>query len=287
MKIKDIVEKIKTYHPAIDENSTCDGYKCGSGDWECTGIVSALVPTVDVIKRTIELGANLIITHEPTYYLTPDYSEWKADFANSVQKEKQELLARHDITIWRDHDRMHAHNPDTIFFGVMQELGWEKYYNEKLSGGLPFIYPFVLPQTTVKDLGLFLKEKLQLNGLRYIGNPNDKISKVALVAHLYPNAFYKDGIGGNGYYYDYATQIMSLMEQNGIDAVIPGEIIEWNLLYYIRDAVYQGKPKACFNIGHFNLEELGMKAFAKTLKKLVENKVTVTYVPTKDGFGYM
>lgn len=51
--------------------------------------------------------------------------------------------------------------------------------------------------------------------------------------------------------------------ENGIDAIIPGEIIEWTVLSYIRDAVQLGKNKAVFNIGHFNLEELGMKYAAR------------------------
>lgn len=286
MKIREVIEKIKAYHPAVDEALTCDGYKCGDGENECTGIVSALVPTVNVIKRTIDLGANLLIVHEPTYYLTPDYPEWRANFPNAVQREKQSLLTEHGITIWRDHDRMHAHVPDTIFSGVMRELGWAGYYRSELSEGVPFVYPFVLPQTTVGKLGAFLKEKLRLNGLRFIGDPGDKISKVALIAHLYPNAFGKDGITKDGYN-DYSTSVMRLMEERGIEVVIPGEIIEWNLLYYIRDAVYQGKAKACMNIGHFNLEELGMKSFADTLKTITGNEIPVTYVPSEDGFKYM
>ena len=287
MKIKEIIEKIKAYHPAVDESITCDGYKSGNGENECTGIVSALLPTMEVIKRTIKLGANLLIVHEPTYYLTPDFPEWRGDFENAVQREKRELLEKHHITIWRDHDRMHAHVPDTIFSGVMREFGWEAYYRPELADGVHIVYPFELPRTTVGELGAFLKEKLSLNGLRYIGNATDQVTKVIVAAHLYPNSFPGEGIGPDGYYRDYATLIMRLMEKYNIEAVIPGEIIEWNLLYYIRDAVQQGKNKACFNIGHFNLEELGMKVFADTLKIITNNEMPVTYVPSEDGFSYL
>ncbi len=104
-----------------------------------------------------------------------------------------------------------------------------------------------------------------MNGLRYIGKPEDEIECVALNAHLYPNAFFLDGIGEDGYYRDYVMSIMEQMEKHNIQAIIPSEIIDWTVLAYIRDAVEQGRTKACFNLGHFNWEELGMKDFARKL----------------------
>ena len=35
---------------------------------KCTGIVSALVPTMEVLKKAVELGCNLLVVHEPIYY---------------------------------------------------------------------------------------------------------------------------------------------------------------------------------------------------------------------------
>ena len=44
---------------------------------------------------------------------------------------------------------------------------------------------------------------------------------------------------------------------------------------------------ACYNIGHFNWEELGMKYAAEWIKDLGEKELPVHYVPTGDAFSYI
>ena len=141
-----------------------------------------------------------------------------------------------------------------------------------------------------KDLELTkqeLKEKIGMNGVRIVGNPEDKMKRVAIVAHLYPNSAMVDEIKEDGYYHSYDMEIMKYMETENIDAIIPGEIIEWTILSYIRDAAYMGKHKACFNIGHFNMEELGMKYAADWIGELLNNEIPVNYIPTEDGWTFL
>ncbi len=286
MKNKEVIEKILQYHPPMAGYEGCDGYKSGDPDAECTGVVCALVPTVEVIRKAAALGANLIITHEPIYYMTPDFPQWRGPFENRVYEEKRAILQEKGITVWRDHDHIHVHQPDGIFTGVLKYLGWEDYYRPD-TAGIPMFYPCHLPETTVGELRQYLMEKLHLNGLRYIGDPGAKVSCVGLCAHLYPGGFCPQQGGDSEVYADYATLLMGEMEkENGIEVLIPGEIIEWDILSYIRDAVALGKNKACMNIGHFNLEELGMRYMADWLPGLLDSALPVTYVPTGDIFRY-
>lgn len=286
MKNREVIEKILAYHPALENYAGCDDYKYGDPEAECRGVAVALVPTVDVIRRAAELGCNLLVTHEPIFYQTPDFAEWKGSFPNEIYEEKCRLLDRCGMTVWRDHDHMHAHKPDSIFSGVIRALGWEDYYRPGKNGA-DMCYRFELPATTVRELGAFLMKKLRLNGLRYMGKPDDVITKAALVGHFCPDCFYKEGIGEDGFYHAYAMDVIQMMEQEGIEVIIPGEIIEWTALAYIRDAVALGRTKACLNIGHFNLEELGMADFAERIKELTQGALPVHYVPTRDGFSYL
>ena len=43
---------------------------------------------------------------------------------------------------------------------------------------------FEFPDMTVEKMNALLKEKMCLNGIRYIGNPKDKLKKVAIVGHF-------------------------------------------------------------------------------------------------------
>ncbi len=286
MKISEVLDRVAEYHPDLGPDyAGCDGVKCGDTDRECTGIASALVPTVDVIKRTAEKGYNLLYVHEPTSYLTPDYPDWRADFTCDIYEEKMKLAADNGIVIYRDHDHMHAHTPDSIFTGVLKYMGWEDYLvgtHDKV----PFGYLIEFPEAkTVEEINREFIKKNEMNGTRYIGRPDDKIKRIAIVGHIYPEAFIPSS-EKDGYYTDYSTEIIRAIEKEHIDAIIPGEIIEWNLLSYIRDAISFGKNMACFNIGHYNWEQLGARYAVDWLTEITEGKVPIKYVPNGDMWKY-
>ena len=69
--------------------------------------------------------------------------------------------------------------------------------------------------------------------------------------------------------------------------ILPGEIIDWTVASYVRDAVQQGRNKAMINLGHMNWEELGMKYAKDWISELVENQVPVTYVPSEDMYRFV
>lgn len=286
MKIQEVIDRILAYHPQFPADyAGCDGFKCGDPQAECTGVITAISATIDVIRTAIEKNCNLIVVHEPTFYSTPDYAGWRADFKNEVYDEKAKLLSDHGICVWRDHDHMHAHQPDGIFTGVIKWMGWEQY-QKPVPEGIPFSFYFEIPETTVKDMGELLKEKLRLNGLRYIGDPDGVIRKIALVGHLCVNAFGTDHEDENGYLHEYATEVIRLME-NGVDAIIPGEVIDWTAVSYIRDAHMLGKNKTIYNVGHYNWEEPGMWYAQQWIQELVGNEVPVIFVPAGDIYQFM
>ena len=285
MKNREIIEKILTYHPHLPGYQGCDDWKSGDPEAECTGIVTALVPTVNVIRKTAELGANLLIVHEPAFYTSADKGGWFEDFGNAVYEEKQALIDRHGITIWRDHDHMHAHSPDGIFTGVLKYLGWlGREQADCSTGGFGHCIVDLPEEMTVAELCRHVIDAIGMNGVRYIGNPGDKVRSVAIVGHLYPMDFgikHADGTPA-----EYSVQIIKTLEER-VDVILPGEIIEWTVLSYIRDAVEQGRTKAMIHIGHLNWEELGMKYAQEWISDLIGCKLPVTYVPSGDMYQYV
>ena len=286
MTIQEILDRVSEYHPDLGEDyHGCDEVKFGDCSQECTGIVSALVPTVDVIRRTIELKANLLYVHEPVSYLTLDWPEWKADYKCRIYDEKLKLLKENKIVLVRDHDHMHAHKPDSIFTGVMKYLGWMEYLTEEQK--IPFGYIVCFPKAKkLREINQELIEKIGMQGLRFIGNPEAELKKIAFTGHIYPDAFIPQHFNEDGSWSDYATEIIREMEQDGVECIIPGEVIEWTVLSYIRDGIFLGKNLACINPGHFNWEELGARYAKDWLMELTENKVSVFYVPTGDMWKY-
>jgi putative NIF3 family GTP cyclohydrolase 1 type 2 len=124
---------------------------------------------------------------------------------------------------------------------------------------------------TVRDLARFLKEKLQLNAVRVIGNVDAEISTVAFGGHVYPPVPEQN-----------ATNLL-----NTVDVLIPGELIDWTVTSYARDAAQLGKNKAILHIGHFNSEELGMKYAVNWIKNLIDPGIPVEFVRSGDPYQYV
>jgi putative NIF3 family GTP cyclohydrolase 1 type 2 len=286
MKIQEIIDRVIAYHPEMPADyAGADGIKAGNPDQECTGIAVALVPTVEAIRKAAQLHCNLLFVHEPFNYTSPDEPGWNLDFQNHVFEEKQKLVSENGIVIFRDHDRMHAHQPDSIFTGVIRYLGWEEYYRPD-DHSVPMGFVFELPEMSVRQLSEHLMEKLHLRGVRILGNPDDQVRRAAITGHLTADF---GGIWGNdekGVWHEYGTEVIRAMEE-GVDVIIPLEIIEWTALSYVRDALALGCAKAVINIGHFAGEELGM-AYAKDwLQEITGNEIPVYYVPAGDMYTYL
>ena len=275
MKIKEVIEKILAYHPDLGPDyDGCDNVKCGNIEDECTGIVTALVPTVNVIRKAIELKANLIIVHEPTFYTSKDEGGWFYDFKNEVYEEKRKLLDDNHICIYRDHDHLHTHRPDGIFTGVMKYLGYED--SHELIDDPPFAtYIINFEEKTLKQFCEEICSKVGLNGCRYIGDPDMKIKNAAFVGHLYPNGDMEK---------EYSVETIKVFDY--ADVILPGESIDWTLLSYTRDANQLGKKKAIVMFGHFNMEEFGARYMKDWLPELIGNEVPVTYVESEDMYKY-
>ncbi len=284
MKIKEVVERILEYHPHLPNYKGCDDYKCGDPEAECTGIVTALVPTVNVIKKTIELGANLLVVHEPIFYTSEDGPGWFEDFPCAVYDEKRKLLDDHGIVVWRDHDHMHFHRPDGIFTGVMRYLGWEDYMTLDLDTGSFAHFIVDLPEAvTVRQLCNHLIDGIGLNGVRYIGDPDAVVRSAAFVGHLFPGPCRKTRKDGSPM--EYGVSIIKSLEER-VDVILPGEIIDWTVASYVRDAVQQGRTKAMINLGHLNWEELGMRYAQDWLSELLPDGPSVTYVHSEDMYRF-
>ncbi len=275
MTIQQVIDKIIAYHPPLGDREaiTCDTVKFGDTSIPCTGIATAIYPSPDIIRMAAEAGCNLLVVHEPSFYSHMDPLDWLAD--NQTAHLKMELLREHHMVILRDHDRIHTHIPDGIFYGVVQELGWQQYLktdlNQPSDPSRVFIAEFEMPGIPVAQLAAQIKEKLQLKQLRIIGNRDTIVHKAALGGHLFPNS----------------GKVISAIEQQQIDLLIPLEMIDWEVPCYFKDAGQLGLNKACLQTGHYNGEELGMKYAVNWLRELTGNTLPVVFCPNQDMYDYI
>lgn len=279
MKISEAIRKIKDYHCGvsfghpINEETSRDQVLYGDPEQELTGIVTTCYASVEVIRKAIELGANLIVAHEALFWNHGDHTDWLED--NKTFQAKKALLDQGGITVWRDHDFMHSGIPagegyaDGIFYGFMKVMNWDDYLISDPSLKHP---KFQLPHTTVRELGKKLMEEIGLTGIKIIGSPDAPVHKVWICGHI-------DGHRDN--------DTLKAIEEEDIDTIITLECIDYTVTEYIRDCNMVGRPKTILATGHFNTEEPGMKYMAQWLSTIMGEEIPVTFVPCADMYQFI
>jgi len=265
MNVKDTINAILDACTIDRIPDTCDRLIAGRWDARVTGIATTFMATVDVIRAASARGANLIITHEPTFFTHSDSLDWLE--GDEVYRRKQALIEELGMNIWRFHDHIHSMSPDLIFAGVQRDLGWERYGNPVA----PFLY--TVPATTAAALADQLKERLCIEIVRIVGSPETHVQKVGLL------------IGGGSLGLGSDTMPMEMMRQYDLDVIVAGEILEWTLCAYVRDAAQLGLNKALIVAGHNRTEEAGMKYLPEWLSGVLSG-MPVFFVESGDPYRY-
>lgn len=247
--------------PGAPFADTVDTLKSGNRDVVVTGVVTTMFATVEVIKKAIALGANFIIAHEPTFYNHADDTKWLEN--DSVYRYKKELLDKHGIVVWRNHDYIHSVRPDGVRIGVAEQLGWEKFEN---SDHVVYNLPEAM---SLNGLISDLKKKLNIETVRYIGDLQASCKKVLLM----PGA-----AGGK-------RQIEQVMATQP-DVLVCGEISEWETAEYVRDARAAGKQLSLIVLGHIVSEEPGAAFMVKWLQQKFP-AIKATHIPTGSSLSFL
>ena len=261
LTIQQVIDALLADIPGAPFPHTVDTIKAGDPSQPVKGIVTTMFATDAVIKKTIALGANFIIAHEPTFYSHTDETAWLGD--DSVLKYKRDLLDKHGIVVWRFHDGIHVHKPDGIRMGVMQALGWDTYYDPAAP---PLVQlPDALP---LKDLIDLLKKKLDIGQLKYIGDLTGSGKRIVLAP------------GASG-----GQKQIGWIQQYQPDVMICGELNEWETSEYVRDARYQGQKIALIVLGHSVSEEPGLEWLIPVLGQKAPG-IRATHIPSGDPFAW-
>lgn len=274
MTVKEFVNQVieKTGVTPLEHNKTCDHLIIGNWDMEITGIVTTFMATVDVIKEAIEKGANLIVTHEPTWFNGNDRTQWVEN--DPVYLEKKKLLEENHIAVWRFHDHMHMEKEDGIYRGFEQETGWSKY-RVSVEGELAWFGAiYKIPKTTLLELANFFKETMNMDVVQLVGNPNMSVERVSVL------------VGGGSLGLGEETMPMKHMNDYNIDVAICGDITEWTLSAYVRDATQLGMNKGMLVLGHERSEECGMKHLPQWLESITNN-IPIWFIDAKEPFIYV
>ena len=239
MKAKEFFENL--IKGSTHTGDTCDVLKAGDENKEVKKVAFTMMSTIEVMKKAAEWGADLVITHEPTYY-----HHWDNNITMPIAIEKKKIIEDAGFALYRYHDYMHSRETDQITDGMMKEMG--------IAGTLehtPYFASYIFtPDEPISALDLARRgeETLGIPHVKIAGDRNHPAKKIAAC------------FGTPGGVFD-------LLRQEDIDLVVTGEACEWALGEYARDAAALGYHKALVVMGHIGSEKGGMRYLAKRVAK--------------------
>lgn len=238
MKACEIVEALKSV-ASVDAEKTCDTYKAGDPRREVKRIAVCMMADVELLRRIIEWGADLLVVHEPLYYNHMDHHS-----EETVESEKRALIEGSGMVVFRYHDYPHRAAEDMIHSGMLEAMRLEgkathELYRMKVELDAP---------TTPEELARKLKELLRMRFVRVAGAWDQPCTKISCVC----------GAGGG---------MLELLKSDDTEILIGGENREWDLCEYARDAAALGHRKSVIMLGHIASEREGMRYISQWIEK--------------------
>jgi putative NIF3 family GTP cyclohydrolase 1 type 2 len=301
---QEIVDRIKKNLGVDWKADTVDTFKAGDPSMAVTGIVTTSMATLVVLQQAVKAGANFVITAQPTFYSKADSKSpliGRGGLAgrstagarvgrgaagggaagaganqaaappmlppapvpplppDPVYAGKNDFIARNNLVIFRLSDHWKMRKPDPIGQGLGVAFGWAKYQ----VGADTLRYD--LPSMTLGALASHVKKSLSIRGgLRVIGDPQLMVQHIGLLPGTTPIQ-------------------ASLQLLPTVDAIIAGEVREWESATYAQDVVYTGGKKGFMTVGRVVDEEPGMGICANWLKTIV-SEVPIQHISAGDPY---
>ncbi len=251
---QEVVDRIKKSVGVEWKPDTVDTFKAGDPALVVKGVVTTGMATMDVLKQAVTAGANLVITAEPTFYSRADIAT-----PDPVCAAKSDFINKNGLVIWRFSDHWRLRKPDPLVQGLADVLGWStlRAADDPTRVSIPSI--------TLGALASRVKKTLNARGgIRVIGDPETKVERVALLPGATPLR-------------------ASLDTLPGVDAIVAGEVREWESVEYARDTVTAGSKKGLILLGRVLSEDPGMNVCAQWIRKVVP-QLTTTWIRVGDPY---
>jgi putative NIF3 family GTP cyclohydrolase 1 type 2 len=264
---QDVVERIRTAAGVEWKADTVDTFKAGDPSTVVTGVATTSLATIDVMRRAVKAGANLIVTSGPTFYSRADSPAPPAGRgrgaptpppADPVFAAKREFIRANRLVVWRFSEHWRLVTPNPFAQGLVEALGWGR---RVIGDPSRVTVPSIAVQALVRDM----RQKLAVRGgMRVVGQPQTRVRTIGVLPGTVP-----------------IQTTLAVLPQ--VDAIVAGEIREWESSEYVRDVVHAGGNKALILVGRSLSEDTGMQRCARWLQPLLSG-TPVRWIPAGDPY---
>lgn len=177
MTAQEVLDHLRSLNGGwVDPEKTVDTFKAGDPNAELTGIAVGWMSYSWALERAAELGCNLFVTHEPTYWDHLDNPSAAALARTAAAKRR--WIEEHRMVILRCHD----------LWDQMPEIGIPDSWGAFLELGTPlvsdrFYRVYEVSGLTAGEIAARVAERVASYGQRVVqlsGDPAASVSRLAL-----------------------------------------------------------------------------------------------------------
>ncbi|WP_232491784.1 Nif3-like dinuclear metal center hexameric protein [Novosphingobium kaempferiae] len=228
MKVGDVLATL-SQRLGWRDDTPLEGLLSGSRDTVVTGIATCAMPSVEVVRRAIAARLNVILCDGHPYYLyDPLWSSLpgtKEAIASMPEvAEKRRLIEDAGLAVVRLRSAWNAAQPASAAMSLAAALGLK-------ASAPPTGQDFVVCDLAGEKVLQFAK-RIHTTGTRLIGDPAWTISRIAVVPGMASPA-----------------RLGAALRDSRVDAVIAGEVIEWEGGPYMLDVQATGRKCALMLTG--------------------------------------
>lgn len=247
LKLMDVKDIIEEYAPLfLQEDYDNSGLMVGDLNAEITSVLIALDCTLKVIEEAKRKGCNLILTHHPLFFKRPDSLTMDSLIGRKVNE-----IIKNNINVYSSHTNLDK-TSNGINDIITEILGYKEWsilesneYREEVVTKVGIGRLVNLDKVvTLKELLSSVKEALNIDFIRYSGNEEMTIKKIAI-------------INGSGQDYFQKAKLA------GVECIITGDTTYHN----VSDLLEQGI--SVIDAGHFETEWPAMKTVGKFIKNRI------------------
>jgi len=236
---RDIDRHLRALASWLDSAKTVDTFKSGNPDRPVKTVCVSWMSTLRALEKARDIGCDLFITHEPTFYShTDDDPSFDSDRA---AVEKRKLLQESGMVVYRCHD-VWDRVPEV---GILDSWAKELGFVGKPVAQKTFYAVYEVPEVTVGELARNMASKLQPYGqeaVQVVGDPKAQVRRIAIGTGAITNA----------------KEMFSM----GADAAVITEVTYWRDVRWAQD---MGFPLLI--VEHSVSECPGLENLAAYLKK--------------------
>jgi putative NIF3 family GTP cyclohydrolase 1 type 2 len=241
MKVSQILEHFLARSPWVDRKTTVDRVIMGDPDTKVDFCAVTWMPSFEALRKTVELGAPLLMCHEPTFW---DHWDNLAK-ADPRTAEKVQFVQDHKLVIVRNHDCWDLFPKYGVPFRWAKFLGFKG--KPATTNPKGFQLRFDVKPVALKALAKDVAKRCKAVGeekVQVIGDLSKRVTKIGIGTGCYCNM--RDFI------------------QMGCDCTIIADDSGW---YWEHIQMAEDLGMSVIRVNHGTSEEYGLEGLAEYINK--------------------